>query len=338
MLKLSPSGIKTWLTDRVSFYIKYLSPIESDRLPQTQPMSIGSAFDARVKNYLHEKLIGKAPEFEFTTLFESQVEPQNRDWALEHSNTVFNAYMLHGCVADLIYELEKAEIQPRFEFRVEAHIPHCAELEGVLLVGYPDIYFKTKNYHVVYDWKVNGYCSRGAQSPKPGYVMTKDCWDTALAKHSRTNGKWHKNAQLAEKDGLVVNVAGGFENIDESWALQTTIYGWQLGAEVGSELISGVDQLVFKDVGGIKQLRNSRFRGLPSKAFQARLVKEIGIIRDSIAMNHIFTDLTLEESQAKAESIDALLEVERSDPNGFMLRQMRESEAGFNYTTKMFND
>ena len=49
---LSPSSISTFFDDRTEFYLKYCAENRPPRMKQTQPMSVGSAFDAFVKNHL----------------------------------------------------------------------------------------------------------------------------------------------------------------------------------------------------------------------------------------------------------------------------------------------
>jgi hypothetical protein len=72
-------------------------------------MSIGSSFDAYAKSWLHENLFGKGndPRFEFQALFEAQVEPHNRDWALQNGQYVFEQYKQSGALSDLLGELRK---------------------------------------------------------------------------------------------------------------------------------------------------------------------------------------------------------------------------------------
>ena len=76
---LSPTSISLFYTDLREYYLQYLCDNRPERMPQTAPMAAGSAFDAYVKSYIYENLIGKDPKFELSTLFEAQVESQHRD-------------------------------------------------------------------------------------------------------------------------------------------------------------------------------------------------------------------------------------------------------------------
>ena len=83
-------------------------------------MSVGGSFDAYAKSALHEQLFGKgaAPQFEFQTIFENQVEPHNRDFAIEAGKYIFDCYVLTGAFEELLAMLEKSKEPPRFEFEV----------------------------------------------------------------------------------------------------------------------------------------------------------------------------------------------------------------------------
>ncbi|GAF74341.1 unnamed protein product, partial [marine sediment metagenome] len=167
---LSPTSVSLWQQDTELFYSRYLADNKLPRDPQTQPMSIGSSFDAYAKSYLHEKLYGKNVDsrYNLRTLFEEQVSEHNRDWAWEHGKYVFDEYKRAGCFADLLLELGKAVAKPRFEFTISD------EISNVPLLGKPDIFFiNEEGARVVYDWKVNGYCSKSIKSPAKGYVKLR---------------------------------------------------------------------------------------------------------------------------------------------------------------------
>src|SRR5690606_5730332 len=82
--RLSYSSFSMWEKNPEQFYLKYCAETRPPRAPQERPASVGSAFDAFVKAAFHEALFGKGhdPIYEFEALFETQVEPHNRDWAL----------------------------------------------------------------------------------------------------------------------------------------------------------------------------------------------------------------------------------------------------------------
>ena len=245
---LSPTSIALWESDRENFYLSYLADHRPPKIPQTQPMSVGSAFDAFVKSELFYRLFGNWGEgdrFKFEAIFESQVEPHNRAWALDAGEHVFKAYEKSGALADLVLELKQATEDPRFEFKIEARVIHATNLGGVQLLGKPDLHFVSgEGNRVINDWKVNGYCGRHSVSPKPGYVNCRDGWNTKIIPPSRTSNKPHKNAQVMRIGDIDINAAVWLEDVDSTWARQLTIYAWVMGEPIGSNFIVGIDQIV----------------------------------------------------------------------------------------------
>ncbi|KKL78173.1 hypothetical protein LCGC14_2027540, partial [marine sediment metagenome] len=72
---LSYSSVSMFEKTPDEFFLKYLAENRPGRLPQTEPMSVGSSFDAYVKAALHTRLFGAGAnaEYEFDALFTSQV-------------------------------------------------------------------------------------------------------------------------------------------------------------------------------------------------------------------------------------------------------------------------
>src|SRR5436190_14893856 len=121
---LSPSSIDKFEQDQEAFYVRYLSEHRLPDDPQTQPMSIGSAFDAYCKSYIHERLFGKGndPKYQFENIFEAQVQAHLRDWAIIHGKYAFESYQKSGALADLMLELQHAINVPKFEIEVKGVI------------------------------------------------------------------------------------------------------------------------------------------------------------------------------------------------------------------------
>ena len=189
---LSYSSMSLWYKDQDEFYIRYLADHAAPRLPQEQPAAVGSAFDAYTKSMLAHALFGNAAsaQFEFAAIFESQVEPQNRDFALTAGKRVFKAYKLCGAYDDLLKQLQQSVEPPRFEFKVDGLIL------GVPFTGKPDCRFVLDlgqgRIPCIYDWKVRGYCSKYGASPSKGYAT---CLDGFVGKASRSQGKEHAHVQ-----------------------------------------------------------------------------------------------------------------------------------------------
>ena len=121
---LSYSSLSLFEKDIEEFYMRYLADKAAPRLPQEPPMAVGSAFDAFVKAALHSQLFGVSsnPQFEFGAIFESQVEPQCRDFALKAGKHIWKCYKLTGAYEELFVLLQRSIEPPRFEFKVEGLI------------------------------------------------------------------------------------------------------------------------------------------------------------------------------------------------------------------------
>lgn len=313
---LSPTSISLWGKDRDEFYLYYLADNRPPRIPQNQAMSIGAAFDAYVKSFLHERLFGKGanPLFEFNTLFEVQVEPHNRDWALIHGAHVFESYRRCGALADLLLDLQGAQGDPKFEMTVQGNIVHSACVGGVPMLGKPDIWFINKSgVFIVFDWKVNGYCSVSITSPKKGFVKI---YDAHVEKMSKGHLLPHKDSQLMLVDGININIGHFLEEIEKSWADQTAIYSWILGAPVGSKFTIAIDQIVCKGSDcDFPYLRVAAHRCRVSAAYQEILYNKIADIWNRIVVGPgaIFDDMNQDNSEARCAVLDKVNENYESD-------------------------
>ena len=301
---LSPTSVAQFYANREEFYLQRLSESPPDRLPQTQPMSIGSAFDAYVKNYLHKKLYGESDAFALRPLFEKQVDKQHWPWAWENGKYVFESYKRSGALAALMVELEKAGSTIRFEGKVEGNIPCAGIPDGIPMLGYPDMDFRLPDGQtVVLDWKVNGYCGKARTSPKPGYINVTDGWE---GKPTRTSGSPHGTALVLQQHGLMINVATTLDQIDLGWGSQVAIYSWLIGAEVGHDIIVGIDQLVSCGANGANKpkIRVARHRYYLKAEFQLALLATIKKCWLTCAGGWIFDDMTRAESDARCAQLD----------------------------------
>ena len=277
---LSPTSVSLFYKDRTEFYLRYLADDRPPRMPQTEPMGLGSGFDAFVKAYISDTL--KLDLFEKRSLFELQVEKQNWDSLWIKSEEVFNEYLRCGALADLIREVELADSVVRMEDTVRKTI------NGVPLLGKPDLFFFIGDIPVIIDWKVNGYFSKAGMSPAKGYT------------HRFDTGVQHKNAVLGRASGIEINTAQTMEQKDASWGAQLTTYAWLLGAPIGGKLITGIDQLSFRN----GKQTCSKHRERISPQFQRDLMMKYEHCWKTIQGGHIFDDLTAEESVTKQKTLD----------------------------------
>ncbi len=302
---LSPTSIALWAKNKDEFYLNYLATERAPRFPQTKPMSIGSSFDAYTKSFLHQALFGvnNDPKFAFQTLFEAQVEPQNRDWAIIHGKHAFEEYKKAGALSDLMLELQSAIGSPRFELDVKGAVEGHREgitknLGPVTFLGKPDVFYINKaGTYVILDFKVNGWCSTRTTSPMAGYCK--------LRSSSGARGGQHKDCQIMMWGGQMINVAHYLEQLDDDWARQLSIYGWLCGMNVGQPFIVAIDQLVCSPSGlDFPLVRIAEHRLRVSLEHQWKVFAEAEELWYTIKSGHIFQDMPREESDAKCRALE----------------------------------
>jgi len=310
---LSPTSISTWRRNKEEFYLQYLADYRPKRIPQTMPMSIGSAFDAYTKSWLHEILFGKGydPKFEFKALFEAQVEFQNRDWALVNGKHAFECYKYSGALDSLLAELHTAIGKPRFELEIKGVVDEHREgvtknLGGVCFLGKPDLFYINKHGTcVILDWKVNGWLSNYPKRPLRGYVKKRK-WIGPKLQDWGTLPQ-HPEAIIQLFGGQLINVALYLETVESDWSRQLAIYSWLCGSDIGQEFIACIDQLAcdardktrnFPDV----EIYEHRLR--VSSNHQWKVYAEAEEIWECVQSKHIFRDMSKEESDQKCRVLE----------------------------------
>ncbi len=322
---LSPSSIALYERSPEDYIRRYLSPQKPARDPQTQAMSIGSAFDAYVKAYLYKHFVNKGDgNYEFEYLFEQQVEPQWRDWARKEGKFVFAYYQKTGSLADLILELSGHVAEPKFETDIlgtvdgrksimafttnaamKKDVQKALNWGGVKLLGKPDMYFITSTGdRIILDWKVNGYCSQRQVYLSPGYVRAYKLGEPTVA---------HKEAVLDKVGGITINRAMYLEDMKRDWARQLCIYAWLLGTPVGGRVIAAIDQIA----GPPHNLRVGNHRLLIRPETQCEFYIQAADLWHRIESGHFYTELPKSESDervakvlsppAEQDSIDSLI-------------------------------
>lgn len=265
---LSPTQLMLWKKDPKEYYNKYLSEHRPPRFPQTQAMAIGSAFDARVKSYLYNVVYGSDsnPKFSFENLFESQVESQNRDWALANEQSIWNLYRELGALQEMVLLLSKSSTAPDFETRITGKVTDSLNQsidnkESVMalpLQGVPDVSFSIHDLDIILDWKVNGFLSKA--SPKRGYI------DILPGKMK------HKDVFIRMHYGLPC-LSDAFENYYDDWALQLTTYSWLLGKPIINRSLLMIHQIAW-DSSALGKCRVAVHSGICSDAYQETIFRD----------------------------------------------------------------
>ncbi len=307
---LSHSSLTLWGKDKEEFYIKHLAETRAQRIPQENYMSVGAGFDAYAKSALHERLFGKGadPQFEFQSIFESQVEPHNRDFALDAGKYIYECYVLTGAFDELLALLEKSKEPPRFEFKVEGVIG------GVPILGKPDCRFVHEcGVHVILDWKVKGFCSKYGASPSKNYRLCRDAYGPPY-KQSKSHQTSHAGYLAHDHHGFEINQTY-LEAGNEEYADQLCMYGWLLGEEVGDEeVVCCIDEIVSKFMPEQKPLlRVANHRARVSKDHQTKVLSLATDCWDAITSGWIFRDLTKEENDQKCHHLEQKVIALQSD-------------------------
>lgn len=285
--------------------MNYLADNRPPRFPQNQAMSMGSAFDAYVKSYLHKALFGDDhdPRFDLDSIFEAQVDPAMRDFARPNGKYVFEQYKQAGCLADLMLELRKAQSDPRFEFEVKGAVNGYREgiesnIGGVVLLGKPDVHFVNHaGVTVILDFKVNGYCSANGASPLSGYIRMRAA--------GATQHKQHKDCQPMMHNGMLINIAKYLEAQDAKWAQQLGIYAWLCGQPVGSDFLVAIDQIACKPTpGGLPAIRIAEHRTRVSPNFQWSVFNRAATIWETVHSDHVFRNMTKAQSKEHCIALD----------------------------------
>ncbi len=326
---LSPTSIAKAYKEPDDFFNTYSSISPPDRFPQTFQMMFGSAFDGAVKNFLQTRLLGEAnvpPEFQYEQIIKDQCEEhfwnkEHEDYKEEHdafywAEYLLKAYKTSGALQDLLIPLLEASEQPRFEFTVSSEIKRMEDDSGVVLLGKPDVYFRTKGGNqVIYDWKCNGIYSKSPTSPKKEYMKVRDGWlsvpkvgyDGIIANHTRSHMTQHKEAFPHFHHGMMINGNSSFESIDPTWAAQLCTYGWLMGEAIGSDFVLGIDQLCGAPGKYMEpKVRVASHRSIVKSQWQFEFYDKAKSLWDKLQVGHVFVNETREKSDEMVDEMYAL--------------------------------
>ena len=281
--------------------MRYMADHPAPRMPQEPPMAVGSSFDARVKAALHAALFGAGsdPKFAFDAIFEAQVEPQCRDFALPAGQVVFDAYKLCGAYDELLALLQQSVEPPRFEFKVDGVIA------GAPFTGKPDcrfvLDFGEGRIPCIEDWKVRGYCSKYPTSPSKGYMLCRDGYKAE--KQSKSHGTQHTNFLAYNHHGLTINV-GYMEFCNDEYADQLCLYGWLLGETPCDENLVGMIEEIVAKPATPPILRVANHRARIKADHQQKLLDRVAACWLAVTTGNIFTEMTPEENANRRQVLD----------------------------------
>lgn len=287
---ISPTSLSKFYADRQEFYLQYMADAPPPKIPQSKAMSVGSAFDALVKDRISKRYYGIST---FEKLFEDGVEAHNRDWALEAGKQCMVAYEIAGGLRDMYTVLDKGAGDIKMEFFVDS------EVDGIPVKIRPDLWFRVSGgSFVIIDWKVNGYCSKSGASPTQGYVMCRDGFlDT---KPTRGSGKCHTLCAPAFLDGIMYNMSHTLDMFSTEWATQLCIYTWGCGLGIGEQFLVGIDQLACKN----GKIRVAQHRSKISQKFQNEVIFKLHEMWVRCQSPETVFDLSVEQSISTCCQLD----------------------------------
>lgn len=280
---LSPTSLRLLETNPNDYYLRYILGVP--RSPQTKAMAIGSAFDARVKARLTVDVLGQPDIFE--ELFATQVEPSLQDWCREHSAKILEEYVSCGAYVELLNELENAE-DVRFEFDAETLVRYDDGF-AVPIFGKPDFYAHLRSgANLIYDWKVNGYCSKA--SPHPDYVRLYEV-------SGQTRGY---SAAVLMFHGIPYSPTS---TLKPEWEDQLLFYIMSAAAPQYAEhpWLAGIEQLVFSSP---TRMRVAQHRLIISQTKFDQLRIRLRRAWEGILSGHYFLTVSREENDARIAQLE----------------------------------
>jgi hypothetical protein len=294
---LSPSSLKAFFDDPRNFYLERLATTRIARMPQTEPMAVGSSFDAYVKAYLHKKCFGHSGadgSFDLSALLAGQIETTDaamRARVEAAGSYLFDVYVSSGALASLMTEIScgyAISFEKTISGRVRS-VPMLGKPDMKMQIGPQRSMLSAGSCVYILDWKVNGFMAKKAPSPKKHYLR---CGAE----------KRYKGVSTATLHGIEYVTGVCLSEIDESWAAQTCTYAWLLGAPVGGEILCGIDQLV----GGVGAVRVASFRALVSPAYQERLMARYeaawGLLSDEGRLRRYYQTIGIDVDELEREA------------------------------------
>ena len=139
-----------------------------------------------------------------------------------------------------------------------------------------------------------------------GYLRLRSANNTQHGQHKKCTPMHHR--------GVLINAGHYLEEFNEDWARQETVYAWLVGCPVGSEFVAAVDQLACDSKKGtLPEIRVAEHRLRVHKDFQQKVFDLAAHIWEIIHSDHIFRDMTLEQSQERCKALDGAAEALRGD-------------------------
>lgn len=279
---LSPSSVMQLRSNPNRFFLERMAIWPKTKEPQSLPAAVGSAFDAYCKLYIADKynidlktkLIDAMWDADSRSYYinhdvskiilHTNIEPDNREEATPIGKHLFSKYKIAA-----VDTITFTDIEIKKQFKIN-NVPVLGILDAVIIDD------KTK-LNIPFDWKVSGYGSTSGVSPKPGYYCS---WDKTGSKGPHK--KYYEDMP--------------FDSIDDKWALQGCLYGWEIGLPYGEPFPFVIDGIFLRS----HSYKIARYRGIITPEFQAYVAKifidaweeiKSGKILDRIGCTRLYSEV-----------------------------------------------
>lgn len=235
---LSPSQASLFFSDREEYYLRYLAANRLPRLPQTEAMALGGAFDSHLKRALAKRYLSPSDarlleggEYDLSCMLDHAIEPHlDRAKLTQLGRLLFDGYISSGAWERLLRDMDNMDAGT---LCMEQAVYYTCPETGLCIMGKPDIAFKRGGVGHVYDAKVNGFYSKAGASPIKNHI-----WNSY-------DGFAHLDAVVQRHAcGTLVDVTSHFV---EDYVRQISTYSWALFGR-DSYVIGGIEQLACKVV------------------------------------------------------------------------------------------
>lgn len=289
-----PSSLNAWLYNTKDFVKNWIGT--GGRSEQTLAMSIGSGFDSLVKGDLITDLGNPDGMIFADQQFRESVYFPNQAIIRPEAELLLSKYKECGAYSELLGYLKESDIVPRFENKLRRDITFNGST--VRLGGTPDIYYTNGNPKllVVFDFKVRGYYSSAKQSPKKGFYQ------------DFPGRNMYNYGKIGEINGIKYCDTFKFDEVDENWARQMTMYAWMLGVPVTQPYLIVLHELLcdrtnFTNNKPDLKLRVAEHRSVVSPIFHEKTFYSCKQMQYCIDNDHWFLEMNKKDSQARVEMI-----------------------------------
>ena len=242
---LSYSSLTLWEKNPEEFYLRYLADTRPRGCPKSRrwPWAAASTPTSSPPCTPACSAQGSDPQFAFETIFESQVEPQCRDFALHGRPARLRRLQAdRGLRRTACRCCNSPSSRRASSSRSMASLPaRRSPASRTAASCWTSAWDRST---ASWTGKSAATARKYATSPSKGYMLCRDGYQSD--KPSRSHGTQHTNFLEFNHRGLTIN-AGYMEYCNDEYADQLCLYGWLLGEKPGDENVVGmIEEIVAK--------------------------------------------------------------------------------------------